>query len=254
MNLVNKEYHKRAKTLLDNWQDDRGDKKGFDLPEDETLPALVELSLLAADASISEVNKLCKIAREVSVASICVNPSHVQRCVQVLGDAIPVGTVVGFPLGANHTKIKIAEAELAFAQGAKHLNVVINIGLLKTSNFQEVFEELRSVRYACPDVDLTVILETALLEPLQIIIASMLCREAGADAVMTSTGLANSGATQEDVSLLRSVLADDLDVVASGGIGSRESMVGLFEAGASRLTIEFSVEDDTLSGLIKHTD
>jgi len=254
MNLVNKEYHRRDRVLLENWQDSRGVSTGFEVSTDKSLATIIELNLLGADASISEVNKLCKFAREHGLAGIGVNPVHVERCIQTLGDDVPIGTVIGFPLGANHPQIKVAEAELAVKHGARSLSMVLNIGLLKTSNFQEVFEELRAVRYACPDADLIVILETALLEPLQIIIACMLSREAGADAVMTSTGFSSMGATPEDVSLMRSVLGDDLDVVASGGITDSDSIVGLLKAGASRLTIGFSSTDDTLSGLIKYAD
>lgn len=132
--------------------------------------------------------------------------------------------------------------------------MVINIGLLKTSNFQEVFEELRSVRHVCPEADLTIILETVLLEPLQTIIASMLCREAGADAVMTSTGSSSSPATPKDVSLLRFVLGDDLDVVALADIKKHDGIVGFLKAGVSRLTVGFSDTDDTLPDLIKQYD
>jgi len=240
--------------LLENWQDSRAQIGSFGQPDNEALSTIIELSILSADASISEVNKLCKLAREVGVAGIVVHPAHVERCVHMLGDDLPVGTVIGFPLGANHPHIKVAEAELAVQQGARNLNMVINIGLLKTSNFQEVFEELRAVRYACPEADLTVMLETSLLEPLQVIIAAMLCREAGADSVKTSTGFSSTGANEEEVSLLRFVMGEDLLVVASGSIVNRAAVEGLLQAGAARVTVEFSAIDDTLAGLGKRSD
>lgn len=254
MNLVNKEYHKRARVLLENWQNSGGFLTGINVPEAETLAGRVEFSLHTADASISEVNKLCKSAREFALAGISVNPAHVERCVQILGEDLAVGTVVGFPLGANHPQIKVAEAELAVNHGAINISMVLNIGLLKTSNFQEVFEELRAVRNACPEADLTIILETALLEPLQVIIACMLSREAGADAVMTSTDFSSIGATPENVSLMRFVLGDDLDVVASGGIKDRESVLNLLKAGATCLSLTFSSSDVSLYGLTRHSD
>lgn len=254
MNLVNKEYHKRARVLLEHWQDKEASSTPFISPGDESLASLLELSLLTADASISEVNKLCKTARDYALAGICVTPTHVQRCVEILGQELPTGTVVGFPLGANHPDIKVAEAQLAVSHGARRLNLVLNVGLLKTSNFQEVFEELRAVRYACPEADLTVILETGMLEPLQIIIACMLCREAGVDDVMTSTGYSATGATPENVSLIRSVLGNDLGVQASGGINDRDRLLDLLRAGATRLSLDFSALNDTLSGLPRRAD
>lgn len=130
----------------------------------------------------------------------------------------------------------------------------MNSGLLKTSNFQDVFEELRAVRYACPEADLTVILETSLLEPLQTIIASMLCREAGADGVMTSTGFHSSGTNMEVVSLMRSVLGNDLEVIAQADSKDHEGINALLKAGATRLTVGYSASDETLSGLIEHAD
>jgi len=254
MNLVNKEYHKRARVLLENWQDSGVFSTSFEKLSNETLAGKIELSLLTADASISEINKLCKIAREYALGSVCVNPSHVQRSVQMLGEDIPVGTVIGFPLGASHPKIKVVEAELAVSQGAKNLSMVLNVGLLKTSNFQEVFEELRAVRYACPEAELTIILETALLEPLQIIIACMLSREAGADDVMTSTGFSKAGATPENISLMRSVLGEDLGVIASGGISDRESILNLLKAGAVGLRLNFTATNESMYGLTNKPD
>ncbi len=254
MNLVNKEYHKRARVLLENWEDSSVLTTGFDVPAEDSWAGKVELHLFAADASISEVNKLCKAARQAELAGISVNPYHVQRCVQMLDDDISVGTVAGFPLGANHPKIKVAETELAVNQGAKNISVVLNIGLLKTSNFQEVFEELRSGRNACPDADLYIILETDLLEPLHTIIACMLSREAGADAVMTSTGFRSQGATMENVSLMRFVLGDDLDVIASGGIKDRDDIIKFFKSGATMVSLAYSSSDESLYGLKTQSD
>ena len=254
MNLVNKEYHKRARVLLENWQDGVVFSTSFVELSNEDLASNIELSLLTPDASISEVNKLCKVGREYALRGVCVNPAHVERCVQILGDDIPVGTVVGFPLGANHPQIKVAEARLAANQGAKSLSLALNIGLLKTSNFQEVFEELRAVRYACPEADLSIILETTLLEPLQVIIACMLSREAGADDVMTSTGFSSLSATPENVSLMRSVVGDDLGVRASGTINDRESMFHILKAGATGLILPFLVTSESLYGLTKYSD
>ncbi len=254
MNLVNKEYHKRARILLENWQDSGSGASALEEPTGEALSKKLELNLLEADASISDVNKLCKTAKLYGLAGICVNPTHIQRCIQILGDDIPTGAVIAFPLGANHPQIKVAEAVLAVSHGARRISMVLNIGLLKTSNIQEVFEELRAVRQACPEVDLAVILETALLEPMQIIIACMLCREAGLDEVVTSTGFRSMGATLENVSLMRSVIGDDLGVVASGGIKSRNQVMNLFKAGATSQRLAFLGSSETLSNLTDSPD
>jgi deoxyribose-phosphate aldolase len=181
------------------------------------------------------VNKICKEALEHKFASVCVNPVHVERCVSILGEEVPVCTVVGFPLGANHSDIKAAEAALAIKQGAREIDMVLNVGLMKTANFQDVFEDIKAVRMACADGLLKVILETCLLSKEEIIIACMLCREAGADYVKTSTGFSTGGATAEDISLMRFVVGEDLGVKASGGIRNREDAITMIKAGASRL-------------------
>lgn len=212
------------------------------------------LSLLKADASISEVNKLCKEAREFKLGGVCVNPVHVERCVQFAGDEMPVSAVVGYPLGANHPETKIFEADLAVQQGASAVELVLNTGLLKTSNFQEVFEELRAVRYACPESDLTIILETALMDPLQIIIGCMLCREAGADDVKTSTQNRGIEKSAETVSLMRFVLGDDLGVIAAGDISTVELAQNHLHAGASRLSVEFIQAGTPLSAIFTNSE
>lgn len=235
MNLVNKEYQKRARILLENWQDRRVFPDTFESPSAEALAAMIDHTILKPDASISAVNTICKEAREHKFASVCVNPVHVERCVASLGDDVPVCTVVGFPLGANHADIKAAETALAVKQGAREIDMVINVGLLKTANYQEVFEDIKAVRLACPEAELKVILETCLLDEMEIIVACLLCREAGADFVKTSTGFSSGGATAENVSLMRYVVGDDLGVKASGGIRNYEDALRMVKAGANRL-------------------
>ena len=254
MNLVNKEYHKRARILLENWQERGVFLDDFIEPSDGDLASCISLCLLKPDASISEANSLCKQAREYSLDSVCVNPALVEHTVRFASDDFPVNTVVGFPLGANHQQIKVAEAELGVSQGVSGLEVVLNTGLLKTSNFQEVFEELRAVRYSCPESDLTVILETSLLEPLQIIIACMLCREAGVDDVKTSTGFIQGDSVVEDVSLMRFVLGDDLGITASWGLNSREICMTYLQAGATRLSVDYLSPGKPLSAILNISD
>ena len=235
MNLVNKEYQKRARILLENWQERGVFPDTFEAPTAEALAGMIDHTILKPDASISQVNTICKEAREYRFASVCVNPVHVERCVASLGEVVPVCTVVGFPLGANHSDIKAAETVLAVKQGAQEIDMVINVGLLKTANYQEVFEDIKAVRMACPDAELKVILETCLLDEMEIIVACLLCREAGADFVKTSTGFSTGGATAENVSLMRFVVGDDLGVKASGGIRNYDDALTMVKAGANRL-------------------
>jgi len=254
MSLVNKEYHKRARILLENWQERPVSSVGFTEAPSAKLAASVEFSLLTADASISEINKLCKTALAYNVSAVCVNPVHVERCVQLLDGKVPVICVVGFPLGTNHSATKVFEAELAVSHGAQTLEMVLNRGLLKTSNFQEVFEEIQAVRHACPESNLTVILETGQLEPLEIIIACMLCREAGVDDVKTATGFTEAGLTAESVSLMRSVLGEDLGIIADSVDPDREMLLTCLKAGASRVSIASNASEEALSGLLLDVD
>ncbi len=233
MNAVNKEYQNKARRLLENWQDEEIFSRNE--PAENLLAGMIDHTLLKPDASIAAVNKLCQEAREYKFASVCVNPVHVERCVQNLENEIATCTVIGFPLGSNHTDIKAAEAQLAEKQGARELDMVLNVGLLKTANYQDVFEDIKAVRLAGPEAVLKVILETCLLTEAEIIIASLLCREAGADYVKTSTGFSSGGATVEHVSLMRYVVNDDLGVKAAGGIRTREDALKMVRAGATRL-------------------
>ena len=242
MNLVNKEYQKKARQILNLWRDESQSQDIIEEPSSAQIASMIDHTLLKPDASIAAVNKLCREAKDHGFASVCVNPVHVKRCVENLGDDIPTCTVVGFPLGANESAIKAEEARRAVEQGARELDMVLNVGLLKTANFQEVYEDIKSVRAADMGVVLKVILETCLLSQEEIIIASMLCREAGADFVKTSTGFSTGGATKEDVWLMRFVVKQDLEVKASGGIKTRADAVQMIRAGATRLGASAGIE------------
>lgn len=260
MNLVIKEYQRKAHILLENWQAGEVFSSLAEPPSTQTLASMIDAAILVPEASISAVNKVCKTALQYQLGGVCVNPMHVPRCVALLGSDLPVATVVGFPLGANQTRIKAAEAELASEQGARVIQMVLNVGLLKTSNFQEVFEDIRAVRLACAETELRLILETGLLNPMEIIIACMLAREAGADDVMTSTGFSRTGATVEDVSLMRAVLDEDLGILASGITIEKESaaaaqkqLLTMIEAGASRLSLDTVQDQGILAALFDQT-
>ncbi len=192
--------------------------------------------MLAPQATVSQIRKLCEEAVKYHFASVCVNSCHVALCAELLkGTGVNVCTVVGFPLGAMSTKAKAFEAECAVADGAVEIDMVINVGALKDENWTFVEDDIRAVKKACGGKLLKVILETCLLTDDEIVRACQLSEAAGADYVKTSTGFSKGGATAEAVSLMRKTVGDRLGVKASGGIRDRESALKMIEAGASRL-------------------
>lgn len=192
--------------------------------------------MLAPQATVSQIRKLCEEAVKYHFASVCVNSCHVALCAELLkGTGVNVCTVVGFPLGAMSTKAKAFEAECAVADGAVEIDMVINVGALKDENWTFVEDDIRAVKKACGGKLLKVILETCLLTDDEIVRACQLAEAAGADYVKTSTGFSKGGATAEAVSLMRKTVGDRLGVKASGGIRDRESALKMIEAGASRL-------------------
>lgn len=192
--------------------------------------------MLAPQATVSQIRKLCEEAVKYHFASVCVNSCHVALCAELLkGTDVNVCTVVGFPLGAMSTKAKAFEAECAVADGAVEIDMVINVGALKDENWTFVEDDIRAVKKACGGKLLKVILETCLLTDDEIVRACQLSEAAGADYVKTSTGFSKGGATAEAVSLMRKTVGDRLGVKASGGIRDRESALKMIEAGASRL-------------------
>ena len=200
------------------------------------IASYIDHTMLAPQATVSQIRKLCEEAVKYHFASVCVNSCHVALCAELLkGTGVNVCTVVGFPLGAMSTKAKAFEAECAVADGAVEIDMVINVGALKDENWTFVEDDIRAVKKACGGKLLKVILETCLLTDDEIVRACQLSEAAGADYVKTSTGFSKGGATAEAVSLMRKTVGDRLGVKASGGIRDRESALKMFEAGASRL-------------------
>ena len=217
--------------------------KGHVAPERPLLSAaelagLIDHTLLRPDATISDVERLCAEAMEHRFASVCVNPVFIPLCrTLTAGNRVPLGTVAGFPLGAAATAIKAAEAEQAIRDGAAEIDMVMNIGLLRSGQYRFVAEDIRAVtsvvqkhRKLCK-----VILETALLTDEDKVRACLLGREAGADFVKTSTGFSRGGATVEDVTLMRIVVGPGTGVKASGGIRAYEDAISMIAAGANRI-------------------
>ncbi|SNB63901.1 deoxyribose-phosphate aldolase [Thermoflexus hugenholtzii] len=204
----------------------------------EALAARIDHTLLRPEATPADIDRVCEEAVRYGCAAVCVNPIYVARAAERLaGTPVKVATVVGFPLGASLTAVRVAEASLALAQGAQELDIVLPIGLFRAGAIEAVRADLQAiiaVAHAAGAV-CKVILETALLRPEEKIQAARLAVEAGADFVKTSTGFGPGGATVEDVALLRQAVGPTVGVKASGGIRTAEQAIALIEAGATRL-------------------
>jgi len=206
------------------------------------IASLIDHTLLKANATEEEIIKLCEEAKEYGFASVCVNPVYVSLCKQLLkGTNIKVCTVVGFPLGATTSNVKAFEAKEAIANGADEIDMVINIGALKSGNYQLVLDDIKAVREATRGKILKVIIETAYLTKEEKIKACELAKQAEADFVKTSTGFAPTGATVEDVALMKSVVGPKIGVKASGGIRTLEDALKMVKAGATRIGTSASV-------------
>ncbi|MBE5853398.1 MAG: deoxyribose-phosphate aldolase [Lachnospiraceae bacterium] len=193
-------------------------------------------TILKADATKAQVEKICAEALEHKFASVCVNSYYTKLVAEKLeGSEVKTCTVVGFPLGQMSTKAKALETEVAVADGATEIDMVINVGALKDGDYDVVRDDIKAVKEACGDVLLKVIIETCLLTDEEKVKACELSVEAGADYVKTSTGFSTGGATAEDVALMRKTVGEGLGVKASGGIRDKETAEKMVAAGASRL-------------------
>jgi len=202
----------------------------------ENLSKYIDHTLLRADASIDEIEKLCAEADRYGFCSVCVNSAYVKNAKEFLRNQdVKVCSVVGFPLGAMCTKAKSFEAKCAIEDGASEIDMVINVGWVKSGRFDLVQSDIKSLRDTCRGVVLKVIFETALLNKEQIQKVCEISKELGVDFVKTSTGFSTRGASVEDVKIMKSVVGDKIGIKASGGIRSYEKAVEMMEAGATRL-------------------
>lgn len=211
-----------------------------------TLAKMIDHTVLTPDTTEEQIRRLCAEARENCFASVCVNPCWVPLAAEELrGSASAVCTVIGFPFGANRAPLKADEAALAVRDGAGEVDMVLNVGFLKSGRFPQVEDDIRAVVQASKGVSssvvVKVILETALLTDEEKVIACVLSQNAGADFVKTSTGFAKGGASPQDVALMRRVVGDRMGVKASGGIRSREIAEQMVASGASRIGASASV-------------
>ncbi len=202
------------------------------------LAATLDHTLLRPDCTEAQISQLCQEARQYGFASACVPPCYVPLAARELnGSGVAVCTVIGFPLGYNSPRVKFKEAEIALAEGATELDLVLNVSWLKSGNLEAVKAEVEDLADLADvhDAILKVIIETALLTEAEMEAAARLCAEAGAHFVKTSTGFASRGASVADVELLRRVLPAGVRIKASGGIRTREQAQALLAAGADRL-------------------
>ncbi|HRH40265.1 MAG TPA: deoxyribose-phosphate aldolase [Pyrinomonadaceae bacterium] len=207
--------------------------------------SLIDHTLLKPEASEADIKKLCEEAAQFGFASVCVNPSWVKKAAEFLrGTGVPVCTVIGFPLGATLSDVKAYEARRAIFNGAREVDMVINVGALKSGDDCTVEDDIRAVADAAHEngVLCKVIIETALLTDDEKVRACLASKNAGADFVKTSTGFAKGGATVHDVSLMRQTVGSALGVKASGGVKGIDDARAMFEAGATRIGASVGVK------------
>jgi deoxyribose-phosphate aldolase len=214
-----------------------------DVPVD--LAKYIDHTLLRPDATLAEIEVLCDEALAFGFASVCINPTWVKVAAERLrGSSVKVCTVIGFPLGANTPDIKSMEARKALREGAREVDMVINIGALKSGDLELVRTDIEKVVDAAHESGAIckVILETSLLTDEEKVIASSLAKQAKADFVKTSTGFSGGGATVYDVALMRETIGPDMGVKASGGVRTLEDAEDMIAAGATRIGASAGVQ------------
>ncbi|MGE6603771.1 deoxyribose-phosphate aldolase [Lysinibacillus fusiformis] len=217
---------------------------------EQNFARMIDHTLLKAEATKEQIEKLCTEAKQFNFASVCVNPTWVKQSSELLqGSDVLVCTVIGFPLGANTPAVKAFEVKDAIANGANEVDMVINIGALKDKNYDLVQADIAAVVEAAKGSALVkVIIESCLLTDEEKVKACELAVAAGADYVKTSTGFSTGGATAADIALMRKTVGPDLGVKASGGVRSLEDMKSMVEAGATRIGASSGVA--IMNGLI----
>ncbi len=209
------------------------------------IASLIDHTLLKPDATQTMIAQLCKEAVRFQFASVCVNPTHVQFAASQIGteSGVKVCAVVGFPLGATTTKEKVSETKTAIAAGATEIDMVINIGAVKSNDYAFMLAQIKAVTEVAHQQDALckVIIETSYLNTEEKIRICQIAKEAGADFVKTSTGFSGGGATVEDVALMRHTVGSEMGVKASGGVRSLDDAKRMIAAGASRLGVSSGV-------------
>lgn len=202
----------------------------------EQLAKTIDHSLLRPELTEADVIAGCELASQYHVASVCVKPCHVSLAKKLLaGSDVEVGTVVGFPHGNSKIETKVFETQEAISDGATEIDMVLNIGELRSGHFDYVRDEVRAVVEAAhPRAIVKVIFENAYLTDEEKVMACKLCEEAGADFVKTSTGFASTGATVEDIRLMRATVSPHVQVKAAHGVRTLDQLLAVIDAGATR--------------------
>ncbi len=212
---------------------------------DPSIAALIDHTILKPEATRNDVLKVCREAREYNFASVCINPYWVPLVkAELSGSRVKVCTVVGFPLGATSTDAKVCETAAALRAGAQEIDMVINVGALRSGDTDAVKNDIQSVVRVAHQAGaiVKVILETALLDDTQKNVACNICKAAAADFVKTSTGFSTSGATVHDIALMRAAVGPNIGVKASGGIRTLQDVQAMTAAGATRIGASASVK------------
>ncbi|MBB6624270.1 deoxyribose-phosphate aldolase [Clostridium gasigenes] len=209
----------------------------------QELAKMIDHTILKPEATEAEIMQLCKEALEYGFASVCINPSMVKKAAIILdGSEVKVCTVIGFPLGATTTEVKVFETKQTIENGATEVDMVINIGKLKENNLEYVKNDIAAVVNAAKGKALTkVIIESCLLTDEEKVKVCAIAKEVGADFVKTSTGFSSGGATKEDIRLMRQTVGPDMGVKASGGVRSNEEAMIMIENGATRIGASASI-------------
>lgn len=209
---------------------------------DTNIASIIDHTILKADATKNEIENICKEAIQYGFASVCVNSSNISFVAKKLKDSsVKPIAVVGFPLGAASSASKAFETKDAISLGAEEIDMVINIGALKSKEYIKVLEDIKQVVVAARPYVVKVILETSYLTTEEKITASVLAKAAGAHFVKTSTGFGGGGATIEDIDLMRKTIGSEMKIKASGGIRTREDAEKMIQAGADRIGASASV-------------
>lgn len=203
--------------------------------DNKTILSTVDHTLLKQTATWEDIKVICEDAMKYEVASVCIPPSFVKKAKEFVGDKMQVCTVIGFPNGYNTTAVKVFETKDAINNGADEIDMVINLGMLKENKFEEITKEIKSIKEACKDKILKVIIETCLLNEEEKIEMCKCVTNAKADFIKTSTGFSTGGATAKDLALFKENIGKDVSIKAAGGIKDLDTAREFIKIGSSRL-------------------